>query len=358
MTKKGYACILGAITLLMFLLEVILIWMVVVGHKLTYVWRLLTYSIGGIPVAVFVVLAAFFVGLVVTGSVWLVVRLTQRRMSNELGRLVRNFLDQDTDQALTVNAKIFGADNARLLQALQEQIVRLQGEIARYSKKPDLVEGESKEAVVVAERQRIARELHDSVSQQLFAAMMLLSTMRAVVDGQPEFADSGLTKQLDTIERVINAAQSEMRALLLHLRPTSLAGKPLREGIIGLLKELQTKINIDIKWDIADVHLATTTEDHLFRIVQELLSNTLRHAEANQLEVYLNTVGSNVVLRMIDDGVGFDTSAAENAGSYGLNNIEERARSLGGTVKLISFPGQGTSVEVRVPVTVKEDSND
>ncbi|KRM88281.1 sensor histidine kinase [Lacticaseibacillus thailandensis] len=358
MTKKGYACILGAISLLIFLLEIVLMWMVVVAHKWAYVWRILSYPVAGVPVAIFAVIAACLLGVVVTACVWLVVRVTQRRMATELGRLLRDFLDTDTDNATTVNAKVFGHDNARLLRAIQQQLIRLQEEIARYSKKPDLVEGESKEAVVVAERQRIARELHDSVSQQLFAAMMLLSTMRAVVEAKPALADGGLLKQLDTIERVINAAQSEMRALLLHLRPTSLAGKPLRTGIIGLLKELQTKINITIKWDIADVHLATTTEDHLFRIVQELLSNTLRHAEAKQLEVYLNTVGSNVVLRMIDDGVGFDTTTADNAGSYGLNNIEERAHSLGGTVKIISFPGQGTSVEVRVPLTTKEEHHD
>ncbi len=135
-------------------------------------------------------------------------------------------------------------------------------------------------------------------------------------------------KQLQMVSDIINASQSEMRALLLHLRPVSLEGKSLKMGIEQLLKELQSKIKIKLKWEAEEIILAPTIEDQLFRIVQELLSNTLRHAKAEELEVYLHKVGQNVLLRVIDDGVGFDTSE-QNAGSYGLMNIKERSKCWG-----------------------------
>ena len=85
-------------------------------------------------------------------------------------------------------------------------------------------------------------------------------------------------------------------------------------------------------WDVEDVHLNSSIEDHLFRIVQELLSNTLRHAKAKELEVYLHQVDKNVLLRIVDDGVGFDMKEqSKKAGSYGLNNIRERVVGMGGS---------------------------
>ncbi len=234
-------------------------------------------------------------------------------------------------------------------------MIRLQREIQHYSNQPVLVAGESKEEILEQERHRLARELHDSVSQQLFAAMMMLSALRSVVNQRDP--DAAELKQLSTIESVINEAQAEMRALLLHLRPTNLEGKSLKDGIISLLKELQTKIKIKITWQLDDVQLSAASEDNLFRIVQELLSNTLRHAKASSLEVYLKQVDQNVILRVIDDGVGFELDAGSENGSYGLKNIQERAQSIGGTAKFVSFKNQGTSVEIRVPVT-KEVSHD
>jgi two-component system, NarL family, sensor histidine kinase LiaS len=164
-------------------------------------------------------------------------------------------------------------------------------------------------------------------------------------------AQADLSKQLDTIQKVINEAQAEMRALLLHLRPTNLEGKSLKQGIIQLLKELQTKITIEITWQLDDIKLNPAAEDNLFRIVQELLSNTLRHAKASSLEVYLKQLQDMVVLRMVDDGVGFDAKQASSNGNYGLANIKERAAAMGGTAKVVSVVGQGTSVEVRVPLS-------
>ena len=213
--------------------------------------------------------------------------------------------------------------------------------------RPQYVDGQTREEILELERHRLARELHDSVSQQLFAAMMMMSALTE----QAEKTDTSekFRKQLQMVADIINASQSEMRALLLHLRPVNLEEKSLKQGIEQLLKELQSKIQISLKWDIEDVKLISSIEDHLFRIVQELLSNTLRHAKANELEVYLHKINNNLLLRVIDDGAGFNMNESKT-GSYGLNNIRERVAGIGGTVKIISFKGQGTSIEIKVPL--------
>ena len=183
---------------------------------------------------------------------------------------------------------------------------------------------------------------------------MMLSTLNEMVEEMdvPEVIET----QLQVVASIINTSQSEMRALLLHLRPINLEEKTLQQGIEMLLKELQTKINIELKWQIENVTLPSSIEDNLFRITQELLSNTLRHAKAHLLEVYLKKIDQTVLLRLVDDGVGFDVKE-EKVGSYGLQNIRERVQGMGGTCRIVSFKGQGTSIEIKVPI-LKEEHDD
>lgn len=233
------------------------------------------------------------------------------------------------------------------LSKLRKKLMMMSKELQNMANEPHLVSGQTKEQILEEERHRLARELHDSVSQQLFAATMLLSTLNEL--GNSYELPDVFQKQLDTVTNIINEAQSEMRALLLHLRPVNLEGKSLRKGIEQLLVELQTKIKIKLTWEVQDVQLEKGIEDHLFRIVQELLSNTLRHAKAQSLELYLKKIEQNVLLRMVDDGVGFDMNK-EKMGSYGLKNIRERTTGMGGSCHIVSFVGKGTSIEIKVPV--------
>ncbi|PPA68887.1 sensor histidine kinase [Jeotgalibacillus proteolyticus] len=204
--------------------------------------------------------------------------------------------------------------------------------------------------MVSQERNRLARELHDSVSQQLFAASMLMSAINETNEDKSD----GETKQLKMVEEMIHQSQLEMRALLLHLRPVALKGKTLQEGLSELLSELQQKVPMTISWKAEDLKLAKGIEDHLFRILQESVSNTLRHAKANTLQVLCILRDGYVILRVVDDGKGFDATT-ERAGSYGLNNMKERAGEIGGTLKIVSLPGKGTRLEVRVPFEEREE---
>ena len=233
-----------------------------------------------------------------------------------------------------------------LILSIRQSMSELSKEAQGQFKKEVGASVESREEILEGERHRIARELHDSVSQQLFATMMMLSA----INQQNDEMNNAVKKQLELVEQIINEAQSEMRALLLHLRPVKLEGKTLKEGIQQLLEELKTKTTIQLTWNIEDLRLDQTIEDHLFRIIQELLSNTLRHAKAENMEVYLKKNHESILLKVLDDGIGFDTKS-EKTGNYGLENIRERILSMGGVLKILSFPNQGTSVDIKIPLT-------
>ncbi|GGA72321.1 sensor histidine kinase [Ornithinibacillus halotolerans] len=207
--------------------------------------------------------------------------------------------------------------------------------------------------IVVQERNRLARELHDSVSQQLFAASMMMSA----INESSSLLDDTVKKQLQMVEKMIQQSQLEMRALLLHLRPVALKGKSLVEGMEELLAELKQKVPMEITIKAEKFQLDKGVEDQLFRILQESVSNTLRHSGATTLQVVLIQRDNFVILRVKDDGVGFNVSDVKT-GSYGLQNMEERALEIGGTMKLVSLPNQGTHLEVKVPIIRKEDETD
>lgn len=310
-----------------------------------------------IPLVIHLLAISLAIGCIVYILVTVIQKSQFRRLEEKLRLLANGNYDNSLLKKELPRAK---QDESMMLiehdiTAIQTKMTDMSRELQQLNSRPQLVEGETKEAILEEERHRLARELHDSVSQQLFAAMMMLSALNE--QAQKSDQSEMQKKQLGMVADIINAAQSEMRALLLHLRPINLENKSLRQGIEQLLKELQTKIQIKLKWDVEDVHLDPSIEDQLFRVVQELLSNTLRHAKAEELEVYLHKVGNNVLLRFVDDGLGFDSSEMK-AGSYGLRNIRERIAGIGGTVKIISFKGQGTSVEIKVPLVGEDVADD
>ena len=202
-----------------------------------------------------------------------------------------------------------------------------------------------KAEIIELERKRISRELHDSVSQELFAATMILSS---VAGSTQNLTKEQIETQTQLVLKVLHSAQNEMRALLLHLRPVELDGKSLAEGLSALTDELQAKISANITVKLADIEATSNVEDNLFRMAQEILSNTLRHSQAEHIEVSLRESLGNIFLKIADDGVGFDVSSDKTA-SYGLANIKERALLIGGDAKVISAPGAGTTVEIIIP---------
>ena len=235
----------------------------------------------------------------------------------------------------------------RIRRKWEDQVTSLQRLTASLAD----METRARMNAALEERQRLARELHDSVSQQLFAISMTATAVRRTLDQDFERA----RRQVELIEEMAAAAQSEMRALLLHLRPVQLAGKPLALAVRELVEEMRAKVPLEIALDIdEDLPLNRGVENHLFRLLQEAMSNTFRHARASRMEISLRRRGEAVQLLVQDNGVGFDPRAKRQT-SYGLTNMEERVNELGGSLQIASAPGKGTRVDIRIPL-VKGDA--
>lgn len=251
--------------------------------------------------------------------------------------------------------KLFYPGKTLEISLVMDKISDIQRNIQAQTKRTqklisDRVEDQEQaiEERITEERNRLARELHDSVSQELFATSMLVSA----INEMPIAKEDQIRKPIQQVESMIQQAQLEMRALLLHLRPIALKDSTLKEGIDMLLAELSEKVSLAISWRIEEIETSRGVEDHLFRILQESVSNALRHAKANQVDILLLKREGFAILTVIDDGIGFDMNDNQTS-SYGLSNMKERAAEIGATFRIISIPNKGTKLEVRVPM-IKE----
>ena len=206
------------------------------------------------------------------------------------------------------------------------------------------------EEIIEKERKRIARDLHDTVSQELFAAHMILS---GVSQQALKLDREKMQTQLQSVAAILETAQKDLRVLLLHLRPVELEDKSLVEGIQILLKELEDKSDLKVSLKQNVTKLPKKIEEHIFRIIQELISNTLRHAQASCLDVYLYQIDVELQLKVVDNGIGFQLGSFDDL-SYGLRNIKERVEDMAGTVQLLTAPKQGLAVDIRIPLLDKE----
>ena len=206
------------------------------------------------------------------------------------------------------------------------------------------------EELIEKERKRIARDLHDTVSQELFAAHMILS---GVSQQALKLDREKMQTQLQSVAAILETAQKDLRVLLLHLRPVELEEKSLVEEIQILLKELEDKSDLEVSLKQNVSKLPKKIEEHIFRILQELISNTLRHAQASCLDVYLYQTDVELQLKVVDNGIGFQLWSLDDL-SYGLRNIKERVEDMAGTVQLLTAPKQGLAVDIRIPLLDKE----
>ena len=202
------------------------------------------------------------------------------------------------------------------------------------------------EDIIEKERKRIARDLHDTVSQEIFAAHMILSGLSQQAS---KLDREKMQTQLQGVTAILETAQRDLRILLLHLRPVELEQKSLVEGIQSLLKELKEKSDLKVAFKFQVVSLPKKIEEHIFRIVQELISNTLRHAQASCLDVYLYQTETELQLKVVDNGRGFEPADVDDL-SYGLRNIKERVEDMAGSIQLLTAPKQGLAVDIRIPL--------
>jgi signal transduction histidine kinase len=190
-----------------------------------------------------------------------------------------------------------------------------------------------------AERARIAREVHDAISQHLFGLRMIAAGMRR--------ADPG-NQQARVIERISEEALRDMQALLIELRPASLDGGGLTPALQEICTAYHDRLGVTVDASLDDVTVPAPVEHALLRITQEACTNAVRHGHARRLAVSMTRRGGHVELAVRDTGTGFDPAAA-HAGS-GLAHIRDRVAELGGTINIDSAPGRGAALTIRVPV--------
>ncbi|MBB6454685.1 NarL family two-component system sensor histidine kinase LiaS [Salirhabdus euzebyi] len=247
--------------------------------------------------------------------------------------------------------KEYGDEIGHITTELNNLADKMQNQVKSLQRMADEKNDYAKEAYKVAtmeERQRLARDLHDAVSQQLFALTMMSQATLRLLDKDPEKAK----KQMEEIAHMALQAQTEMRALLLHLRPVHLSGESLQSGLYNLIEELKQRCQIDFTLHIEEIKdISSASEEHLFRMIQEILSNILRHANSSEVTIELKEKTDEIYLYIRDNGDGFDVSEKlESKTSYGLKTIKERTEELGGSFVLRSKKGEGTYIIIRIPL--------
>ena len=209
-------------------------------------------------------------------------------------------------------------------------------------------------AAVQEERNRLARDLHDSIKQQIFS----ITVSAAAIKARWERDLSGVRKIVDDIERIALEAQVEMQALLQQLRPVALENVGLVESLRMQCQALGYRTGAEITVELSnlppDELLPPGAQEMIFRIVQEGFANIARHARASHVWLSLRRQRDALLLEIGDDGQGFDLSQAnerpDTYGGMGLSNVRERIHGLGGTVALWSQPGKGTTLHLCIPL--------
>jgi NarL family two-component system sensor histidine kinase LiaS len=202
-----------------------------------------------------------------------------------------------------------------------------------------------RELAVVGERNRLARDLHDSAKQQAFAAAAQISAARKLLEDDPKAAETHIREA----ERLTFALRQELSSLIQQLRPTALEGKGLAAALNEYAEDWSRQNRI-----AAEVHvqrqraLPLEIEQTVFRIAQEALANVARHSNASRVEIDLIYTKDVVTCSIHDNGDGFDPETSDKG--FGLRSMGERADALGGNLAIESNQGKGTSISITIPI--------
>ncbi|MEO8974133.1 MAG: histidine kinase [Ktedonobacteraceae bacterium] len=239
----------------------------------------------------------------------------------------------------------------------QDELGQMSRQLNNMAKQLQILLQARQELATLEERNRLARDLHDSVKQQIFAVVMQIGATKILLKRDVNAAEV----RLNEAEKLVKQAQQELTSLIRELRPAALEGK----GLVAALHELttgwarQTDIVANLRVEGTQT-LSLAVEEALFRIAQEALSNVARHSKATLVQMLLTTTEDTVTLSVVDNGQGFDMTRQGSPG-VGLLSMRERVKALGGDLKIESTSGNGTRVVVHCPrlgVNVGNRSNE
>jgi two-component system, NarL family, sensor histidine kinase LiaS len=208
----------------------------------------------------------------------------------------------------------------------------------------------TKDLAVIEERNRLARDLHDSAKQKAFAALAHLGTAGSTVSNNlPEGK-----KHIQEAENLVYDVIQELTFLIQEMNPLALKEKGLANSLREYVFEWESRTDIRVNVSVVEeTRLPIKIEQALYRIVQEALANVARHSRARNVDISVEYTVSNVRVIVSDNGCGFD-SVARSSG-IGLRLIRERAESVGGTIAIESTIGQGTTITVNVPRSLEDE---
>ncbi len=237
--------------------------------------------------------------------------------------------------------RAFNEDDVALLSSIADQI----GVVVENAR----LHRQAEQLAVVRERERLARELHDSVTQSLYSLTLLAEASQRLLGSGELGRAAEYTVRLGEIAQ---QALREMRLLVYQLRPLVLK----REGLVGALQQrldaVEKRAGVDARLLVeGTLDLPASVEEGLYRIAREALNNALKHAAARSVVLRIRAGADHVALEVEDDGCGFDPAGVRDQGGMGLISMRERAERLGGSFSLVSTLGSGTTMRVVVEVT-------
>jgi signal transduction histidine kinase len=228
----------------------------------------------------------------------------------------------------------------------QKQQAELQQEVEQRAQIEEALRKSEMEKAVAAERNRLARELHDSVTQSLYSLTLLAVAGQRMIEAEDLRQIAGNQARLGAIAQ---QALQEMRLLVYELRPLALESEGLLGALEHRLETVERRAGIQARAVVeGEIELAPDLEEELYGIAQEALNNALKHAKASQVVLSLRVADASVALEVADDGQGFDPAGIQDTGGLGLISMQERADKIGGQLSVDSAPGEGTRVKVSV----------
>jgi len=229
----------------------------------------------------------------------------------------------------------------------EKQIVKMLADQAAIAIENARLYKQAKHYAVLEERNRLARELHDSVAQSLFGIMLLT---KASIRYQEQQKNEIIETQLSDILETAKEALKEMRLLIFELRPIQLEFQGLIPALTARLEAVEERsgITVDFTFD-GNLVVSNQIEDCLYRIAQESLNNILKHAKADNITVSLVANRDQTRLIIQDNGVGFVPEQIQSSGGFGFKCMKERVEKIGGELIIKSYSGEGTLISVEVP---------
>lgn len=227
-------------------------------------------------------------------------------------------------------------------------------DLRRLAEQNERLAEQAGRGAALEERARLARDLHDTVNQQLFALSVGLATVRRNL-AAAKIAPAQAVAELEALEQLARESHAQIREIILQLRPVTLG----RHGLSAALREYAQRMAEEAGWtlklDLSDtIELDERLREALFRVGQEALANVRKHARATAVAISLREQDGSVVFTVADDGVGFNPKEPVRLTAVGMVGMRERIHEVGGTLTVTSSPGAGTTVTAVVPLSRQE----